>query len=110
MNVGSANYMRCDFCYEPATVRIELLGRNFCNDCLKKIDARIAEINSVKKDVPATVSQLIAKLSDMPQDAPVYVRPKYHGDLAWYEDAAVVLDGISEMHPNGKPKNVTLLV
>jgi len=59
---------------------------------------------------PTTVKQLIAKLKTMPQDLPVYVRPKYHGDLAWSDDAAVMLNGVSEMHPDGKPKNVTLLV
>jgi hypothetical protein len=62
------------------------------------------------KNRPATVRQLIKKLETMPQDFPVYVRPKYHGDLAWCASVSVKLYGVSEMHPRGKSKNVTLLV
>lgn len=58
----------------------------------------------------STVRELIEKLRAMPQDMPVYVRPKYHGSLDWYEDAPVHVNGVAEMHPKGEPKNVTLLV
>lgn len=58
----------------------------------------------------ATVATLIEKLNQMPKDLPVLVRPKYHGDLEWWDETPVILTGVNEMHPDGKPKNVTLLV
>ena len=63
----------------------------------------------------ATVREVIAALQKLPQDYPVFVRPKYHGDLAWSDDAPVRVAGISEMEPDqvsypGMPNNVTFLV
>lgn len=40
---------RCKTCDEPATVHIKEVGLYFCDSCLKKIDARIAQINAVQK-------------------------------------------------------------
>jgi hypothetical protein len=85
-----------------------------CNqNALKQMSKKTksgAAVRSSEFVRPATVAQLIAKLKTMQQDLPVYVRPKYKGFLAWCDDAAVILNGVNEMHPEGEPKNVTLLV
>lgn len=57
-----------------------------------------------------TVAELIAKLQTMPQNLPVFVRPKYHGTMEWSDDVPVLVTGVAEMHPKDGPKNVTLLV
>ncbi len=46
----------------------------------------------------------------MPQNLPVFIRAKYHGNLEGWEDVEVCIEGVNEMRPDGKPKNVTLLV
>jgi hypothetical protein len=60
-------------------------------------------------DAP-TVAEVIAKLKEMPQNAKCYVRTKYHGASTYVEDIPLHYRGISEMHPEGKPINVTFLV
>lgn len=40
--------MRCETCQEEATIHVEEIGCHFCESCLQKIDARIAEINHAK--------------------------------------------------------------
>lgn len=57
-----------------------------------------------------TVGELIKRLQELPPDLPVFVRPKYHGDLKWCDDAIVKTTGVCEMHPKDGPKNVTILV
>lgn len=61
------------------------------------------------KTTPATVQEVIDALEKLPRDFPCYFRPKYHGDVRWCDDVPVNLNGISEMHPDDKPKNVTFL-
>jgi hypothetical protein len=58
----------------------------------------------------STVGEVIEALEKLPQDLPCLVRPKYHGQMKAYEEAPVCVNGISEMHPNDAPKNVTFLV
>jgi hypothetical protein len=58
---------------------------------------------------PAKVKDIIEALQKLPSDFPCYFRPKYHGDVNWCDDVPVKLNGICEMHPDGKPKNVTFL-
>lgn len=41
---------RCETCQDVATVHIECVGIHLCNKCLKKIDARIVDINCRKVD------------------------------------------------------------
>lgn len=38
--------MKCRTCQEEGTVHVRAIGLSFCEACLKKIDNRIAEINS----------------------------------------------------------------
>ena len=59
---------------------------------------------------PPTVAEVVAKLLELPQDLPMYARPKYCGRIEPYEDVPVHLNGIGEMHPAEKPKNVTFLL
>ena len=58
---------------------------------------------------PSTVAELIEKLKKMPQNLPVYVRPKYFGTMEPYESVSVSINGVAEMH-EGTEKNVTILV
>lgn len=67
-----------------------------------------------KTTKPATVREVIAALQALPPDYPCFFRPKYHGDVSAFDDVPVLLDGISEMHPDPQvypdmPKNVTFL-
>ena len=57
-----------------------------------------------------TVTELIEKLKTMPPNLKVQVRPKYYGDLKRWDSAPVTVSGVSEMHPEGGEKNVTILV
>jgi hypothetical protein len=36
---------RCETCQEMATVHVKVIGMHFCQSCVTKIDARIAEMN-----------------------------------------------------------------
>lgn len=58
---------------------------------------------------PSTVKELIEKLQQLPQDLPVYVRPKYTGILSWCDDASVNVNGVSVMETDSG-NNVTFLV
>lgn len=60
-------------------------------------------------DAP-TVSEVIAELQKLPQDAKCYVRTKYHGNSNWAEDIPLNHAGINEMEPKDGPRNVTFLV
>ena len=57
-----------------------------------------------------TVEEVIKALEKMPQDARCFVRTKYPGSSTPVEDIPLHHRGISEMHPDGKPINVTFLV
>ena len=59
---------------------------------------------------PITVGELIEKLKEYDENLPIYVRPKYSGDIRYTDDIPVKLNGIGEMHPTNKPKNVTFLI
>lgn len=44
-------WRRCETCQKEGTIRIDCVDWHFCESCLKKIDARIAQINSKWVDV-----------------------------------------------------------
>ena len=46
-----------------------------------------------------TVKEVMEALSKLPQDLPCFVRPKYHGDIKYFEDVPVNANSICEMHP-----------
>ena len=47
-NLNGPAKHRCETCREEGTIHIKPIGCHFCQSCLTKIDARIAEINSAK--------------------------------------------------------------
>jgi hypothetical protein len=57
----------------------------------------------------ATVGEIMEVLSKLPKDLPCYFRPKYHGTVEYTDEIPINLNGIGEMEPNNKPKNVTFL-
>ena len=61
-------------------------------------------------DKQITVGELIEKLKEYSVNLPVYVRTKYSGTVKWTDDIPVKVNGIGEMHPIDKPKNVTFLI
>ncbi len=58
---------------------------------------------------PPTVKQLIAKLKEMPANAPVYLRSKYTGNTDFCTDYPVHLNGVSEMESTELGNHVTFL-
>ena len=57
-----------------------------------------------------TVGELIAALKKYDKNLPIFIRPKYSGNIKYTDDVPIKINGISEMHPDNKPKNVTFLV
>lgn len=58
---------------------------------------------------PPTVAEVIEKLQEMPQHLRCYFRPKYHGAMDYVDEVPLHYLGISEMAPEGKPRQVTFL-
>lgn len=52
------------------------------------------------KTKPATVAELIKRLSGLKQDLPVYIRSKYTGDVRWCDDHPLSINGVGEMEAN----------
>lgn len=61
---------------------------------------------------PSTVKEIIEKLQQLPPDLPCYVRPKYYGNVEWWQDVPVNINGISQMERTvwTNDENVTFLV
>ena len=67
-------------------------------------------MNNINKPDAITIGELIDVLKKYDKNLPVYVRTKYSGDVRWTDDIPVKANGIAEMHPENKPKNITFLV
>ena len=60
--------------------------------------------------INTTVADIIKVLQKMRQDVPVFVRPKYYGNVECWEDVPVNVNGISSMVDKDGRYNVTFLV
>jgi len=58
---------------------------------------------------PPTVKEVIDRLLQLPQDAPVYLRSKYTGETEPFTDYPVNINGISDMESEELGKHVTFL-
>ena len=57
-------------------------------------------INEIIPTKISTVAEVIAALSELPQDLPCFFRPKYSGPVEYTQNVGIMAHNISEMHPN----------
>ena len=58
----------------------------------------MSNTDRIKSDA-ITIGELIAVLKKYDKNLPVYIRPKYSGDIKYTDEIPIKINGIAEMHP-----------